>query len=686
MQKSLVYIFCWCIFLISFFGENEKMMAQNSFKSQNSSFEKTNKTQDKQDKNEVEFVLDKTLRGHSAGVQNIRFSPDGKWIASASLDRTIIIWDVKTGILRHRLRSHSASVYEVTFNKKGNLLASASEDGTVCLWDSRYGKLLGTYQNKPLSLSNGLILRSVSFVVFSPDNKYLYFGGDNGYVMRVRVDIPNQIPMQVFSVNSEKDILSNTITGGTIASTEKELIFSVDHYIYAISLQNHQLVRRFHHSKSDINDIVIGANKNQITGWAFDGTLVIWDYFSTKKLDIFKVSPKNNYSAASYSKDRNWVATGANGTVAKIWDTQTKENVAILSEHKKVVRVCRFSPTENDKVATASYDGRVYIWKEKAEEDKQKEQKEQQEKLRELENQQEEILASTTLIQEQKNDNQEENQQKEEIKINTNQNSNSNTNLVKGGCDTVFVDRIIEKIIEKSVYLEDKNNDEISSNLNLEHPKSEGLELPEAKEIIKEKIVYVRDTIYIRDTVYQKVFVKIEANKQETKNKTTSEVTNKETQSTTKKEETQNPVEVNIENREELEKRNQTEIEEESEFDKQFEVGKTLNLHNIQFKKGTSKLLSEAYPDLEKLLFILKKNLQMKISLGGHTDNVGLHTVNLRLSGERVRTVQNYLVSHGIARARIQTRAYGGKYPLASNSEEETRKLNRRVEVTILSK
>ena len=105
-------------------------MAQNSFKSQNSAFEKINETTDK---NEVEFVLDKTLRGHSLGVQNIRFSPDGKWIASASLDRTIIIWDVETGILRHRLYAHSASVYEVTFNKKGDLLASASEDGTVCL-------------------------------------------------------------------------------------------------------------------------------------------------------------------------------------------------------------------------------------------------------------------------------------------------------------------------------------------------------------------------------------------------------------------------------------------------------------------------------------------------------------------------------------------------------------------------
>ncbi|WP_338768799.1 OmpA family protein [Bernardetia sp. ABR2-2B] len=660
MQKSLVFIsWCYILLISSFLGENQKTMAQNSFKSQNSAFEKIDN-----DKNEVEFILDKTLRGHSAGVQNIRFSPDGKWIASASLDRTIIIWDVKTGILRHRLRSHSASVYEVTFNKKGNLLASASEDGTVCLWDSRYGKLLGTYKNKPLSLTNGLILRSASFVVFSPDDKYLYFGGDNGYIMRVRIDIPNQIPMQVFSINSEKDLLSNTITGGTIASTEKELIFSVDHYVYSISLQNHKLVRRFHYSKSDINDIVIGANKNQITGWAFDGMLVIWDYFSAQKVDIFKVSPKENYSAASYSKNGNWVATGANGKIAKIWNVQTKENLAILSEHKKIVRVCRFSPTENGTVATASYDGRVYIWKEKNE--KVEVQNEKENRLKELEKQQEKILAEINQLKERKDDNQE-----------TEISANQGNEKVSAACDTVFVDRIVEKVVEKPIYLEAKNNDsENLSNIELEKP----------KEIIKEKIIYVRDTVYIRDTVYQKVFVKADEKSKSIKNNLTAN---------NKNEVVQNPLENEGKNKEdykeEIENKNQSENnatkqKEESEFDKQFVVGKTLNLHNIQFKQGTSTLLSGAYSDLEKLLAILKKYPKMKISLGGHTDNVGLHTVNLRLSGERVRTVQNYLVSHGIPRSRIQTRAYGGKYPIASNSEEETRKLNRRVEITVLSK
>ncbi len=291
-------------------------------------------------------------------------------------------------------------------------------------------------------------------------------------------------------------------------------------------------------------------------------------------------------------------------------------------------------------------------------------------------------MVSTTKVEQYQN----ENQSKQEIKI------NQNSELItEGACDTVFVDRIVEKIVEKPIYLEAKNNEQSSNKLNSDSEKINPEINSSTEEIIKEKIVYVRDTIYIRDTVYQKVFVKAEA-KEIIKNTTDKNTITKEDKengltASTKKEVIQTPLE-NIESnkKEELENNNETQQEEESEFDKQFAVGKTLNLQNIQFEQGTSKLLSKAYEDLEKLLLMLKKYPKMKISLGGHTDNVGLHTVNLRLSGERVRTVQNYLVSHGISRSRIQTRAYAGTYPIASNAEEETRKLNRRVEVTILSK
>ena len=74
----------------------------------------------------------------------------------------------------------------------------------------------------------------------------------------------------------------------------------------------------------------------------------------------------------------------------------------------------------------------------------------------------------------------------------------------------------------------------------------------------------------------------------------------------------------------------------------------------------------------------------MEIELSGHTDNQGDPKLNVALSEARVVNVKKYLISKGIAADRIETVGYGGVFPIADNTREETRKLNRRVEMEII--
>jgi outer membrane protein OmpA-like peptidoglycan-associated protein len=113
------------------------------------------------------------------------------------------------------------------------------------------------------------------------------------------------------------------------------------------------------------------------------------------------------------------------------------------------------------------------------------------------------------------------------------------------------------------------------------------------------------------------------------------------------------------------------------------EVGQVIPLPNIVFHQSKYELLDASMPELNRLAKLMQNNPSLEIELGGHTDNFGSFSANKKLSENRVIVVKEYLVSKGIKAKRITTQAYGSTRPLASNEEEATRRLNRRVEFTV---
>lgn len=81
------------------------------------------------------------LCGHQQPVNQIIFSPDARYLASASFDHSIRIWDAHTGKLLHTLRGHVSAVYQVAFSADSRLLVSASKDSTLKCWNVATGKL-----------------------------------------------------------------------------------------------------------------------------------------------------------------------------------------------------------------------------------------------------------------------------------------------------------------------------------------------------------------------------------------------------------------------------------------------------------------------------------------------------------------------------------------------------------------
>jgi outer membrane protein OmpA-like peptidoglycan-associated protein len=116
------------------------------------------------------------------------------------------------------------------------------------------------------------------------------------------------------------------------------------------------------------------------------------------------------------------------------------------------------------------------------------------------------------------------------------------------------------------------------------------------------------------------------------------------------------------------------------------EVGQSIRLNNIFFQTGKATLKTESFPELDRVAQFLRDNPEIKIEIGGHTDNVGKAVTNLKLSEARARSVANYIISKGIRKDNIVSKGYGFSKPVASNQTAVGKAQNRRVEFTILDK
>ena len=117
------------------------------------------------------------------------------------------------------------------------------------------------------------------------------------------------------------------------------------------------------------------------------------------------------------------------------------------------------------------------------------------------------------------------------------------------------------------------------------------------------------------------------------------------------------------------------------------DTGSTVELKNVFFDVNKSELRPESRTELDKLVAFLLKNPNLKIELGGHTDNTGDKKANQLLSENRAKAVQQYLVSTGkIGVGRLSYRGYGDSRPKVPNDTAENKAKNRRTEFKVTAK
>ncbi len=292
-----------------------------------------------------------TLYGHTSHVDSVAFSPDGKRIVTGSHDRTVKVWDARTGTLLMVLEGFQEAVLSVAFSPDGTRIITGSADSTAKVWDARTGTPLLEMKGH----TNG-----VSSVAYSPDGTRLVTGGGDKTA-------------KVWDARTATLLLELKGHSGGVRS----VAFSPDGVRIATGSWDNTVRLWDARNGTPLGELKDGNGIALCLAFSPDGTRIVigtsdttaqvWTArtgtppfeLGTPPLEL-KGHTGGVWSVA-FSPDGTRIVTGSGDKTAKVWDARTGSPLLDLKGHTGGVASLAFSP-DSTLIVTGSVDNTAKVW------------------------------------------------------------------------------------------------------------------------------------------------------------------------------------------------------------------------------------------------------------------------------------------------------------------------------------
>lgn len=263
------------------------------------------------------------LDGHDAQVTDVSWSPNGQFLATASYDQTIRLWEPDSGSLVKTLAGHDDWVSRISWEAGGSRFVTGSGDRTIRIWRAGKGKLEETFQ-----AFGGEIFEpaAVFGVAWSPDGLTIAAGESRGLVelwdarsgqlLRTLEDHARDVNTVAWSPDGQ--LLASGSDDGTIR------LWDARSGVVQNVLRGHS---------EFVHCLVWQHNGDYLASSAWDNTIRIWDPATGRQRHVLE-GHRQAVHYFSLSADGRLLASKSDDSTVRIWRTDTWQTVAILPEPK----------------------------------------------------------------------------------------------------------------------------------------------------------------------------------------------------------------------------------------------------------------------------------------------------------------------------------------------------------------
>lgn len=302
-------------------------------------------------------------RGHADWIQALSWSPNSARIASASVDKTVQVWDATTGGHLLTYKHHTNGVYGVMWSPDGKRIASGSGDpstsNTIHIWDPTNGATLVTYQTAfdaggfGLVDSNGQLKKIIylSGLAWSPKGEVI--ATSDGFNS---VDVWNTSSRTKVVTYRDQDRSVSTLAWSP--DGRKIVSGSWGQTLLVWDAAQGQTLFPCQEPFSDITSVAWSPDGTKIAASSNGAGFALWDASSGARL---LSTPSGYLYGISWSPDSNYVVYGSSNRAVLVCDAVTGEILFSFNNHADVVSATAWSP-DGKYIASGDGTGVVYVW------------------------------------------------------------------------------------------------------------------------------------------------------------------------------------------------------------------------------------------------------------------------------------------------------------------------------------